>query len=235
MKKIASLLFCIFSLFSLAIILESSTAFAFSFYIDKMAPTFGAGFFRGEYPLIIDSTTFTKNQLSQKTHIASLDVATPIQVELMIFEETGPHDIVQVTLHTNIQGDEFEQLNDTFILWKSKNPIHLSPEEREDDNSNLFVSLKNREPKNVLFSQLYAYSPKYTTGPFPHKYSFAVNDPHNIFSNVDVIPSYDNRKLKLVYNITFAKTIPESDIIILATDNWNNTIPKNVVAAWKVE
>jgi len=169
MKKTVSLLICIFSLFLLAIILESSTAFAYSFYIDKMAPTFGAGFFRGEYPLIIDSTTFTKNQLSQKTHIASLDVAKPIQVELMIFEETGPHDIVQVILRKNIQGEEFE--NDTFILWKSKTPIHLSPEEREDDNSSLYVSLKNREPKNVLFSQLGEYSPKYTTGPFPHKYS----------------------------------------------------------------
>ena len=233
MKKIASFLLCIFSLFSVVIILDYSTASAFSFYIDENAPTFGAGFFRGEYPLIIDSTTFTKKQISQSTHTVSIDVAKPISVELMIFEETGPHDIIQVSLFADVP--EKSELNDTFIVWKSKNPIHLSPEEREPDNSNLYVSLQNREPQNVLFSQLWKYQPKYDTGPFPHKYSILLSDPHKIFSNVDVTPSYYNKKLKLIYDITFAKTLPESDITISATDNWNNTMTKKIHDVWRVE
>ena len=60
-----------------------------------------------------------------------------------------------------------------------------------------------------------------------------VVDPHGYFSNVDVTSSEKGNKLEVIFDITFAKEMDTSDIIITAKDRGNNAASLQVIEAWK--
>ena len=58
-------------------------------------------------------------------------------------------------------------------------------------------------------------------------------DPNGYFSNVDVTSSEKGNKLEVIFDITFAKEMETSDIIITANDRSNYTASLQVLEAWK--
>jgi len=60
-----------------------------------------------------------------------------------------------------------------------------------------------------------------------------VVDPNGYFANVDVTSSEKGNKLEVIFDITFAKEMDTSDIIITAKDRSNNNSSLLVIEAWK--
>jgi hypothetical protein len=61
-----------------------------------------------------------------------------------------------------------------------------------------------------------------------------VVDPHGIFSDVKVSIEKDGLKHRLKYDITFAKSMEKSDIILRAWDQNKNSIDTKIFDAWQV-
>jgi len=61
-----------------------------------------------------------------------------------------------------------------------------------------------------------------------------VLDPHGFFSEVNSTSSIVNQKLQLTFDITFAKEMEKSDIIVQARDTENNVGVLTVSDAWQV-
>jgi len=62
-----------------------------------------------------------------------------------------------------------------------------------------------------------------------------VVDPHGYFANVDVTSSEKGNKLEVIFDITFAKEMDTSDIIITAKDRSNNNSSKDDVLQWYMQ
>ncbi len=61
-----------------------------------------------------------------------------------------------------------------------------------------------------------------------------ISDPNGFFSVVVLNSSVVNQKLQLTYEITFAKEMEKSDIIVQATDWFNNVGILTVIDAWQI-
>ena len=61
-----------------------------------------------------------------------------------------------------------------------------------------------------------------------------VTDPHGLFSNVTVATIKNGTKYEFLYNITFAKPMQKSDIIIRSWDEKRNSVDVKIFDAWKV-
>ena len=152
---------------------------------DVFPPSFTTSFAEDEYPITIDGTTFKMSDLVTKVDTIIIEVTKPIQVKVLVFDETHSSEIQNVNLLTNLRG-AFRQASDsdTGIYFKTGNPP-------------------------------------------------TVVDPNGYFSNVDVTSSEKGNKLEVIFDITFAKEMDTSDIIITAKDRSNNNSSLLVIEAWK--
>ncbi len=152
---------------------------------DVYPPSFTTPFTEDEYPITIDGKTFKMSDLEGKVDTIIIEVAKPIQVKVLVSDETHSSEIQNVNLLTNLRG-AFRQASDsdTGIYFKTGNPP-------------------------------------------------TVVDPNGYFSNVNATSSEKGKKLEVIFDITFAKEMETSDIIITAKDRRNNAASLQVIEAWK--
>ena len=149
-------------------------------------PSFSLTFAGDEYPISINNTKFTLDQLEFAVPTTIIETGKPIPVNLLIYDDNGPSDIFQVELYTNMHGAFGGVSNsDTSIIYKRGNPLEIL-------------------------------------------------DPNGFFSEVVFSSTEVNKKLQLAYEITFAKEMEKSDIIVQARDTGNNVGKLVVYDAWQV-
>ena len=149
-------------------------------------PSFSLTFAGDEYPISINNTKFTLDQLAFAVPTTIIETGKPIPVNLLIYDDNGPSDIFQVELYTNMHGAFGGVSNsDTSIIYKRGNPLEII-------------------------------------------------DPNGFFSEVVFSSTEVNKKLQLAYEITFAKEMEKSDIIVQARDTSNNVGTLKVYDAWQV-
>jgi len=153
---------------------------------DERPPSFSLTFDGNEYPISINNTKFTLDQLKFAVPTTIIETGKPIPVNLLIYDGNGPSDIFQVELYTNMHGAFGGVSNsDTSIIYKRGNPLEIL-------------------------------------------------DPNGFFSEVVFSSTEVNKKLQLAYQITFAKEMEKSDIIVQARDTGNNVGKLAVYDAWQV-
>jgi len=187
-------------------------------YIDKISPSFSLGFYKKEFPIVIDSTTFSKTQFSDSSHTAILEVGKPIKLKMLIFENTGPHNIKTVTIATNFQDDSLTEKTNTAKMIFEK--LHPPP---PSDSIHLYifgVIEEDQERSNTYPNKLGNYFVK-------------KSDPVGLFSNVKGTATKINQKMEIIFEITFTKPMEKSDLIITASDVDNNTMICKIVDAWQ--
>jgi hypothetical protein len=180
-------------------------------YIDRISPTLNAGFYKNEFPLIIDSTKFSITQFSSSDFV-TIDINKPTEIKLLLFENTGPHKIQNVTVFTSFSDNDFP--NDTFIqITKDPFPREDTPFYNYLPNIGGDIILANKYPNKLG---------NYTTN---------VSDPQNIFSDVTVTAAKVNHKMEIILEVNFTQPIGKSNLGIIASDFDNNTIFCNVIDA----
>ena len=178
-------------------------------YIDRIAPTFNSGFFKNEFPIIIDATTFSSKQF-QNPDSAIIHVNEPAQIKLLLFENTGPHNIQNVTVFSSFAGNDFQ--NDTFV------DIVKNPYPKEDTTfHNYLLNLGG----DILLANKY-----------PNKlgsFNTTVSDPHDIFSTVTVAAAKSNHKMEVLLQFNFTEPIGVSNLGVIASDIDGNTMICNII------
>ena len=153
--------------------------------VDNIKPSFITAFAENEYPITIDGTTFKMPDLAGKVDTITVETGKPIQVKVLVFDETHASEIWNVNLLTNLRGGLRQASDsDTGIYFQSGNPP-------------------------------------------------TVIDPNGYFANIDATSSEKGNKLEVIFDITFAKEMDTSDIIITAKDRGNNAASLQVIEAWK--
>ena len=204
---------------------EGCTSFAplnyshksYLFYIDVLNPTFDVGFSKNEYPLVIDSTSFSKSDFL-KSKTVSLETNKPVDVKILLFENRGPQNIQNVTLYANLK-DSFSFDQSTTYISLEKDP----PEPVSDPIQNYIRGQIEED-----FGQSYRYDRPWAS------YSVKTNDPNGIFEKVSSTFSKKGHKLETVFEITFQKPIPKSNLVITASDVNGNTMTCFVKDAWEI-
>jgi len=183
-------------------------------YIDRISPTFNSEFYKYESPLIIDSTKFSTTQFSSSDFV-TIDINKPTQIKLLLFENTGPHKIQNVTVFTSFVDNDFP--NDTFIQ------ITKDPFPKED--TPFYNYLQNIGGDIILANKYSNKLGNYTTN---------VSDPQNIFSDVTVTAEKINHKMEIILEVNFTQPIGKSNLGIIASDFNNNTVICNIIDAINV-
>jgi len=101
---------------------------------------------------------------------------------------------------------------------------------------------ENKGPENIQHVAVYTYPSGTFRGvdntdtgiSYEKGQDVIVVDPNNIFSDVDIQASEIDNKLELIFDITFAKEMEKSDIVIRAWDNNRNSVQIVVLDAWQV-
>lgn len=188
-------------------------------YIDNMRPSLEVGFFKNEYPVIINSIPFEKSQFTSKTNTVFATTGDPIILKLLIFENTGPQNIKTVNLFTKLHGDNFSynQSETIITLQKDPPPPASSPIQ-------LYINGGIREDPG----QSHKYPNKLG------EYSVTKIDPHNLISELDASALRVKNKMEVTFEITFSKPMKKSHIIITASDVDKNKMICNILDAWKI-
>jgi len=188
-------------------------------YIDDLSPTFGVGFFTNEYPVIIDSIPFTKSQFLEKSNTVTIETGRQITVTVLLFDDRGPQNIQNVTLNTNLNGNNFTIKNNTSYIILYKNP----PEPVSDP---IMFYIKGQIEED--FGQSYRYGSPWAS------YSVKTHDPDGLFNNVTSSFSKKNHKLEAKFNVTFQHSMPKSDLVITSSDIDGNKMICHILDAWEV-
>ena len=187
-------------------------------YIDFLNPSAEVAFYRNEYPLTIDQTTFETSEFSSGEKTVNIEAGKSFQLKLLLFENRGPQNIEKINLYTNTNENNFTKLqSDTYITLKKIIP--------DTGGSSIYDYIYGRIDEDRHRSYTY-----------PNKlgnYLLEVNDPNEFFSEITATPKRVNHKMQVVFDITFAKPMEKSNLIITATDAANNTMICNVIDAWE--
>ena len=65
-------------------------------------------------------------------------------------------------------------------------------------------------------------------------YLIQINDPKNLFSEVSADAKRVNHKMEILFEVTFAKDMQKSNLVITASDVKKNTMICNIVNALEV-
>jgi len=188
-------------------------------YIDRLNPSFEVAFFRNEIPLVIDNTKFKTSEFSEGTKTVTTEVGELINLELLLFENTGPHNIQNIILYPNIQEDNFTKMEtDTYIVFQKDNPILTG------------YKLEQYKTRGIREDPYRSYTYPNLLG----NYSIQINDPKNLFSEVSADAKRVNHKMEVEFEITFAKNMEKSNLVITASDVKKNTMICNIVNALEV-
>jgi hypothetical protein len=105
-----------------------------------------------------------------------------------------------------------------------------------------YISL-NKDPPESVFdpNQLYIYGQieedfgqLYRHGSSWASYSVTSHDPENIFNNVTASFSKQNHKLETIFEFSFLKPIPKSNLILKSFDVEGNTLTCHILDIWEV-
>ena len=188
------------------------------FYFDQLSPTFDVGFFKNEFPLVIDSTSFTKSDFLDKSKTVSLETDNPVSIEILLFENRGPQNIQNITLYTNLQESFSIDKNTPRIL------LEKDPPEPVSDPIQYYIRGQIEED----FGQSYRYDTPWAS------YTVSKYDPDNLLGNVTSSFSKENYKLKVVFEFTFEKHMPKSNLVLTASDVKGNTMTCHILDAISV-
>ena len=188
-------------------------------YIDELSPSLSVGLFPNEYPVIIDSTPFTKSQFLEKTNTVTIETGMPITVTVLLFDDRGPQNIQNVTLNANLNGNNFSIKNNTSYIILDKDPP-------EPVSAPMMYYIKGQIQED--FGQSYRYGSPWAS------YSLKTHDPDGLFNNVTSSFSKKNHKLEAKFNITFQHSMPKSDLVITSSDIVGNKMICHILDAWEV-
>lgn len=181
-------------------------------YIDRIAPTFDSGYYKKEYPLVIGDTSFKTSEFGMSNPVI-FDLNNSMSITLLMFENTGPHNVQNVTINFKIPKTIFQK--DTFIrLSKDLPPPVTDP---------LYFAISSGISEDRHKSYLH-----------PNKlgdYSLEVSDPQNIFSNVTGDVKKVNHKMQADFLVFFENSLDSVNIEILASDVDGNTMHCKVLDA----
>ena len=187
-------------------------------YIDFINPSMQVAFHRNEYPVTIEQTTFETSEFSGGSKTVTLESGKPIELKLLLFENRGPQNIEKIILYTNTNENNYTKMqSDTFITLEKIIP--------DTGRSSIYDFIYGRIDEDRHRSYTY-----------PNKlgnYLLKVNDPNEFFSEITATPQRVNHKMQVVFDITFAKPMEKSNLIITATDAAKNTMICNVIDAWE--
>jgi len=187
-------------------------------YIDRMNPSFEIAFSKNEFPLTIDTTTFKTSDFSNGSKTVKIETGKPIQLKLLLFENTGPQNVEKIILFTNTIEINFTTMqSDTYIIFEKINPDSIGP---------------------PIYDYIYGgvEEDPYRSWTYPNKlgiYSVMVNDPHNFFSEVTASAKRVDPKIEVIFEITFAQAMEKTNLIITAIDADNNAMMCKIKDAWE--
>ena len=188
-------------------------------YIDRISPSLSMGFYKKEFPIVIESTTFSKSQFSDSSHTAILEVGKPIKLKILIFEDTGPHNIETVTIATNFQDDSLTgKTNTAKMIFEKLDP----PPPSDSIYLYIFGGIEEDQERSNTYSNKLG------------NYFVKISDPVGLFSNVKGTATKINHKMEIIFEITFTKPMEKSDLVITASDVDNNTMICEIIDAWQV-
>ncbi len=190
-----------------------------SFYrnVDQFNPTFDVGFFKNEYPITINSSTLTKSDFLDQSKTILLQTSNPVTVKILLFENRGPQNIQNVTMY-------FDYQNSLSIDALPYISLNKDPPEPVSDPILLYIKGQIEED----FGQSYRYGSPWAS------YSVTSHDPENIFNNVTASFSKQNHKLETVFEFSFLKPIPKSNLILKSIDVQGNTLTCHILDVWEV-
>jgi len=188
-------------------------------YIDRLNPSFEIAFFRNEIPLVIENTKFKTSEFSGGTKTVTTKAGQPINLKLLLFENTGPHNIQNIILYPNIQENNFTKMEtDTYIVFE------------RDDPELTGYKLHQYHTRGIREDPFRSYTYPNLLG----NYLIQINDPNNLFSEVTVDAKRVTHKMEVVFEITVAKNMEKSNLVITASDVKKNTMICNIVNALEV-
>lgn len=188
-------------------------------YIDRLNPSFEVAFFRNEIPLLINDTKFKTFEFSEGTKTVTAKVGEQINLKLLLFENTGPHNIQNIILYPNIHEDNFTKMEtDTYIVFERDDPVLTD------------YKLEQYHTRGIREDPYRSYTYPNLLGNF----SLQVNDPNNLFTEVIADAKRVNHKMEVLFEITFAKNLEKSNLVITASDVKKNTMICNIVNALEV-
>ena len=188
-------------------------------YIDRLNPSFDIAFFRNEIPLVINNIKFKTSEFSEGTKTVTTEAGQPIKLKLLLFENTGPHNIQNIILYPNIQEDNFTKMEtDTYIIFEKDNPVLTG------------YKLEQYHTRGIREDPYRSYTYPNLLG----NYLIQINDPKNLFSEVSVDAKRVNHKMEILFEVTFAKEMQKSNLVITASDVKKNTMICNIVNALEV-
>ena len=186
-------------------------------YVDQFNPTFDVGFFKNEYPITINSSPLTKSDFLDQSKTIQLQTSNPVTVKILLFENRGPQNIQNVTMY-------FDYQNSLSIDGLPYISLNKDPPEPVSDPILLYIKGQIEED----FGQSYRYGSPWAS------YSVTSHDPENIFNNVTASFSKQNHKLETVFEFSFLKPIPKSNLILKSIDVEGNTLTCHILDVWEV-
>ncbi len=188
-------------------------------YLDRLNPSFQVAFFRNEIPLLINDAKFKTSEFSGGAKTVTAKVGEPINLKLLLFENTGPHNIQNIILYPNIQEDNFTKMEtDTYIVFERDDPVLTG------------YKLEQYYTRGIREDPFRSFTYPNLLG----NYSIQINDPNNLFSEVTANAKKVNHKMEVFFEITFAKNMEKSNLVITASDVKKNTMICNIVNALEV-
>ena len=188
-------------------------------YIDLLNPSFEVAFFRNEVPFQINETKFKTSEFPEGTKTVTSNVGETINLTLLLFENTGPHNIQNIILYPTIQENNFTKMEtDTYIIFERDDPVLTG------------YKLEQFHTRGIREDPYRSFTYPNLLG----NYSLQVNDPNNLFSEVTADAKRINHKMEVQFEISFAKTFEKSNLVITASDVKKNTMICNVVNALEV-
>jgi hypothetical protein len=109
--------------------LHFSTFFSYNIVVggilgDRTAPTLtGSSFSPSESALTINDNHFSLPSSSNTITTTAITTGTHAQVQVLVFEDSGPDAITGVVLYTNISGSQGATASDTYIVWNKNQPL----------------------------------------------------------------------------------------------------------------
>jgi len=186
-------------------------------YVDQFNPTFDVGFFKNEYPITINSSPLTKLDFLDQSKTIQLQTSNPVTVKILLFENRGPQNIQNVTMY-------FDYQNSLSIDGLSYISLNKDPPDPVSDPNQLYIYGQIEED----------FGKSYRPGSPWASYSVTSHDPENIFNNVTASFSKQNHKLETVFEFSFLKPIPKSNLILKSLDVEGNTLTCHILDVWEV-